>query len=137
MQRFNYVLSLFFVFGIPDVCSWLYIKNHVDLDALTPFVLLITIIGSIWDLWATRHGIKDRVWLWNFNHNDTLGIRIFDLPIEEYFFYVASSMYVVFMWESFKLILDGNESAYPVVGALTIWTLCAVTIPFLLERKKH
>lgn len=87
-------------------------------------------------MWATRHGKRDRVWLWQFNHRQTIGVRLLGLPIEEYLFYVASSVYVIFMWESFKLMINNAPSeVYIVTGLLSLWTLFAISLPFWLGRK--
>ena len=109
----------------------------IDLKALVPFIVLVTIIGSIWDVWATRHGKKDRIWLWQFNRKQTMGIRFLGLPIEEYLFYVASSVYVIFMWEGLKLMIKGgNSQVYLVVTLLSAWTLFAILLPYVVGRKR-
>ena len=110
-----------------------YLSPYIDLRALVPFVILVAIIGSIWDVWATQHGKKDRVWLWQFNRKQTIGIRFLGLPIEEYLFYVASSVYVIFMWEGFQLMLNGTQSeVYIVIGLLSVWTLFSITLPYII-----
>src|ERR1700752_2661235 len=120
MKKYHYISGLFFVFFIPKVIPGFYLADFVDLAALIPFILLVTIIGSIWDIWATRHGKKDRIWLWQFNRSQTLGLRLLDLPIEEYLFYVVSSVYVIFMWESLKLMLqESTRQAYGIVLLLS------------------
>lgn len=137
MRRYHYLLSLLFVFCIPTAVASAYLSNHISLEALVPFILLVTLIGSIWDVWATRHGKKDRVWLWQFNRSQTIGIRILGLPIEEYLFYVASSVYVIFMWEGLKLMVEGSTAdAYVVIGLLSAWTLIAILLPYFLGRKR-
>lgn len=114
-----------------------YLSDVIDLQALVPFIILVTLIGSVWDIWATRHGKKDKIWLWEFNRKQTIGIRLFGLPIEEYLFYVASSLYVVFMWEGFTLMVaGGNTQVYVVIGLLSAWTLFAIGLPYILGRKK-
>src|SRR3989344_6438982 len=99
MKRFYYLITLTFVFIIPAIVAGLFLSKHISVEPLIPFIFAVTILGSIWDIWATRHSKKDRVWIWQFNNKETLGLKIFGLPIEEYLFYVVSSVYVVFMWE--------------------------------------
>lgn len=53
-----------------------------------------------------RHGRRDPIWLWQFNFKDTLGIKLFDLPIEEYLFYIASSVYIILIWEGIRYALE-------------------------------
>ncbi len=114
-----------------------YLAGLIDLQALVPFIVLVTIIGSIWDVWATKHGKKDRVWLWQFNRKQTMGIRFLGLPVEEYLFYVASSVYVIFMWEGLKIMVGGgDEQVYLVIGLLSAWTLFAILLPYIVGRKR-
>ena len=137
MKRFHYILTLFFVFCAPTIVAGYYLASLIDLKALVPFIVLVTIIGSIWDVWATRHGKKDRIWLWQFNRKQTMGIRFLGLPIEEYLFYVASSVYVIFMWEGLKLMIKGgNSQVYLVVTLLSAWTLFAILLPYVVGRKR-
>ena len=136
MKRFYYLTTLIFVFCIPAAASYFFLKEHVSIGALIPFIVLITIMGSIWDVWATRHSKKDRVWLWQFNHSDTLGIKFLGLPIEEYLLYVTSGTYVVFMWEGMKLIRNqGLTEAYIMVGGMAVWTFISITIPYIFSPK--
>ncbi len=136
MKKFYYLGTLVFVFLVPTVVAGFFLSNFISLEALVPFVILVTIIGSIWDVWATRHGRKDRVWLWQFNRKNTLGPRFLGLPIEEYLFYVVSSVYVIFMWEGLKLMLAGTVSqVYWTIAALAGWTLVSLAAPYILAPK--
>ena len=137
MKKYSYLLTLFCVFCIPTIIAGVYLSHYISLTSLVPFIILVTIIGSIWDVWATRHGKKDRIWLWSFNRRQTLGLRFLGLPIEEYMFYVASSVYVIFMWEGFKLMTTGAQvQVYYVIGLLSAWTLFCIGLPYWLGRKK-
>lgn len=137
MKRYHYLLSLLFVFCIPTVVAGFFLSEYISLDALIPFIVLVTIIGSIWDVWATRHGKKDRIWLWQFHHSQTIGIRFLGLPIEEYLFYVASSVYVIFMWEGLKLMVETNDSqVYTTIGLLALWTLVSIFVPYVFGKRK-
>ena len=94
-------------------------------------------LGSLWDIWATRHGKKDKLWLWQFHDQNTLGLKFFDLPIEEYLFYPASSLYVIFMWEGVKFGYETGSVFYLILlSTLAIWTLLAVILSFSLTRKQ-
>lgn len=137
MKRFYYLLTLLFVFCIPSVFAGFFLSNYISLSALIPFIITVTIIGSIWDVWATRHSKRDCVWLWQFNKRQTIGIKFLGLPIEEYLFYTASSVYVIFMWEGIKLmVLHNTLQIYSVVLLLSIWTVIAIGIPYIFAPKK-
>lgn len=136
MRRLYYLGTLVFVFLIPTLVAGYLLSGYISFKALLPFVILITVIGSIWDVWATKHGENDRVWLWQFNRRDTLGPRFLGLPIEEYFFYVLSSVYVIFMWEGMKLMVEGTDPyVYWTIAGLATWTLLCIFIPYLFAPK--
>ena len=129
-------MTLTFVFVLPTTAAGLFLSNHISLKALVPFILLITIMGSLWDVWAARHGKKDRVWIWQFNDRETLGFKFFGLPVEEYLFYVVSGVYVIFMWEGLKLIIDTQLLAsYLMVIGIGLWTLLSILIPYWIGPK--
>jgi lycopene cyclase domain-containing protein len=130
-KKFYYITSLTLVFIIPSLISGYFISDYINFFSLAVFVLTITISGALWDLWASRHGKNDPVWLWMFNKNDTLGIQFLGLPIEEYLFYVFSSVYVIFLWEIIQLTTIGvTHLAYYLIPSLLLWTLLSVAIPY-------
>jgi|SRR3989344_9412597 len=136
MKRFYYSLSLILVFILPALIAGYFIFDRIPLINFLVFIVGITILGSIWDIWATRHGKRDPIWLWQFNFKDTLGIKLFDLPIEEYIFYVVSSVYIIFIWEGIKFALETKSIAmYVLLPFLGVWSLLAILIPYLLRVK--
>ena len=136
MKRFYYILSLLFVFIIPAAIAAYFVFDRIPLINFAVFVVGITVLGSIWDIWATRHGKRDPIWLWQFNFKDTLGIKLFDLPIEEYVFYIASSVYIIFLWEGIKFALETKSIVmYLLLPLLSIWSLLAISIPYILRVK--
>ena len=56
-----------------------------------PFVLFI-----IWDIIVTARGH------WSFNPNYTIGLRIYNLPVEEVLFFLIIPFCGLFTWESVK-----------------------------------
>ncbi len=136
MKRFYYLITLISVFCIPSILAGVFLSKYISLSALVPFVISVAIIGSIWDIWATRHSRKDCVWLWQFNRSETLGIKFLGLPIEEYLFYVVSSVYVILMWEGMKLMVSNRSvDIYLVVGGLSIWTFISIAVPYFFAPK--
>lgn len=135
-SRYYYLLSLLLVFIIPAGIAAYFVLDRVPVSNLLTFVGGITILGSIWDIWAARHGKKDPIWLWQFNFKDTLGYKLFDLPIEEYVFYIASSLYIVFIWEGIKYAVDtGSLTMYVLLPFLGIWSLAFIAVPYLMRAK--
>lgn len=136
VKKYYYLLTLISVFLIPTGIAAMMFRDHIALSSLIPFVLLVTAIGSVWDIWATRHGKRDRVWLWQFHDSQTLGIKFLVLPFEEYLFYVSSSLYVIYMWEAMKLMVAGAQaSVYWLVLALTLWAVVCICLPYIFRSR--
>lgn len=135
-KKYYYLSSLVLIFVIPASIAGYFILPYIAVPRLLLFVAIIAVVGSLWDLWATRHGTKDPVWLWNFNSRETLGIKFLGLPIEEYLFYVCSSVYVVFGWEILSRAFDTGDSTYYIlIPALGLWTLASLIVPYHFTSK--
>jgi lycopene cyclase domain-containing protein len=136
MKRYSYLITLILVFSIPAAIAGFFVSQLTPLSALIPFVIGVTVVGTFLDIWATRHGKKDTSWLWQFHAAQTLGINLFGVPIEEYLFYVASSVYVVVMWEDLNLVLQGTSpEPLAIMGIATLWTIIALTFLYTQRPK--
>jgi lycopene cyclase domain-containing protein len=134
--RFYYLTSLLFVFILPACAVAYFVFDRIPLPNLITFIVGITVLGSVWDIWATRHGGRDPIWLWQFNFKDTLGIKLFDLPIEEYLFYIASSVYVILIWEGIKYALEtGSLLMYILLPFVGVWSLLLILVPYMICAK--
>ena len=98
MDRFAYVFSLLGIFVIPSLCLFYFVSDQIVYEHLVILILSVTILGFIWDVWAAKHGASDTLWLWQFNKKNTIGVKIFDLPVEEILFYTFSSFYLIVLW---------------------------------------
>lgn len=137
MKRFYYLFSLITVFTIPTVAIGYFIFEQISIYNLIAFAIGIALIGSMWDIWATRHGRRDAIWLWQFNHKTTLDFYLFDLPIEEYLFYLSTSTYVIFIWEAIRLYSSsGSHEILSLLVCATIWSLLFIGLPFVFHSKK-
>lgn len=123
MGKLTYFWSLSIVFIIPSLIMGYFVVPTIQLPLLTAFVISVTSMGGIYDVWATRHGPRDTVWLWSFSKKHTIGIRLFDVPIEEFLFYTFTSIYVVFVWESLSIAFQfGNLFFWLLPLAVGAWT---------------
>lgn len=101
------------------------------------FAVSITLLASVWDIWATRHGKRDSVWMWSFNSRQTLGIKLLDVPVEEYLFYTASSVYIVFLWQGIQYgRASGSIVTLIVLSFAGVWSLLAIAIPYIVRSPK-
>jgi lycopene cyclase domain-containing protein len=129
-------MSLIFVFLLPALLVGYFVINRIPLVNLLTFIIGITLLGGIWDVWATKHGRRDTIWLCQFNFKNTLGIKLFNLPIEEFLFYIASSLYIIFIWEGIKYALETrNLLMYLLVPFAGVWSLLGIIIPYLQKAK--
>ncbi len=136
MRRFYYLGSLVFVFLIPMLVEGYFILDQINLLQLMIFTIGITVVGSVWDIWATKHGSRDSLWLWQFNRKDTLGLFVFDLPIEEFLFYAVTSTYIIFTWECVRYLFEpGGDLMLVILPALTIWSLFFIGLPYIIKPK--
>ena len=137
LRRFYYIGSLFFVFVLPMFVQGYFVWPEINGGQLFIFVVSVTIMGALWDVWATRHGKKDTTWLWQFHRGNTLGITFLDLPIEEFIFYTASSTYVVFLWEGMTYATNtGSVALLFVLSSVSIWSMLGILIPYILRSKR-
>lgn len=136
-RKYYYLLSLTFVFVIPTLILGYFISDRIDPLQLAIFVTSVTVLGSFYDIWATRHGKKDPVWIWTFNYKDTLGYRFLNVPLEEYLFYTASSIYVVFVWEGIKYSIESpNHAVKFILPSVALWTMLFIALPYFKKEKR-
>lgn len=136
MRRFYYLGSLLTIFIVPEIVVGHFVISQIPLFNLIIFTLGVLLLGSIWDIWATRHGKQDTVWLWEFNHKDTIGVFAFGLPIEEYLFYVVSTLYLIFMWVGIQQALASSSNFLDILlPCAALYSLFAAMLPYWIKPK--
>lgn len=95
--EFEYLSVLALVLLVPLVLSF-HPKNYLkgDIKKALLSVTLVSIPWLIWDIWATQRGH------WAFNYNYNLGIKIINLPFEEYLFFLVVPYACLFLWATFR-----------------------------------
>ena len=99
MQHYTYLLLNFFSILVPLLFSFemriCFIKK---LPALIPAIVLTGTFFIIWDHYLT-------VWnVWGFNKEYVLGYFLWDLPIEEWLFFITIPYSCVFIYESLNFL---------------------------------
>lgn len=61
------------------------------LSITIPFIVFV-----LWDFWATARGH------WGFNPLYVIGVKLFNLPVEEVLFFVVIPFCALFTWETVK-----------------------------------
>ena len=102
MQRYTYIANLLLVFVLPSLELAVLANVELPIAQMGLFLVAVLIMGSLWDIWATRHSRNDGTWIWRFSDTHVLGPKLYDVPIEEYLFYPISTTYIVILWESIK-----------------------------------
>jgi lycopene cyclase domain-containing protein len=101
MAHLTYLLILIFSALIPVIFSFEpNFQFYKKLPKLIPAISIGAFIFIIWDLFFTDAGI------WGFNESYTLGIKLFNLPLEELLFFIIIPYSCIFLYEAFYYHLD-------------------------------
>lgn len=94
MEKYLYLGVNIFAISFPLVRSFeSRIKFATKWGALFPAILITGAFFLIWDHWFTVMGI------WEFNPRYILGVNIFQLPLEEWLFFLTVPFACVFIYE--------------------------------------
>lgn len=83
--------------------------------ALWPAILFTGLLFIIWDVWFTKMGV------WGFNQEYLLDIKLFELPIEEWLFFICIPYACIFIYES--VIYFSKSHSIPKWPRLLAWLL--------------
>ena len=94
MEKYLYLGVNLFAISYPLAQSFEHrIKFSSQWFALFPAILITGAFFLIWDYWFTQMGV------WEFNPTYLLGIYFFDLPLEEWLFFITVPFACVFIYE--------------------------------------
>lgn len=98
----KYMLTLLLAGCVPFFLSfWPGFKFYRHLRSLLKSIVLIVLIFGLWDIFATfrRH--------WSFNPEGVWSLRIVNLPLEEWLFFIVIPFCCIFTWEAMHYIKKG------------------------------
>lgn len=129
-----YFYSLLTIFIIPTFIFGYLIIDEISIFAVLILAVICLIAGALWDTWATKHGWKDKFWLWTFNEKYMLGPKIFGIPIEEYGFFFFGATFLVTLYEFILNIFENSSSqGWLIFIVIIIWSFSAIILPKLKE----
>jgi lycopene cyclase domain-containing protein len=106
-SNFEYLLLISIVF-VPTFLLTFHPKSQLrkNLKVVILSILIVAIPWILWDIWATNRGH------WGFNSDFYLGVKIFNLPIEEVMFFFAVPFSCLYLWsiirdfKSFRILWE-------------------------------
>jgi lycopene cyclase domain-containing protein len=75
-----------------------------------PLFISILLVGSVFVIWDHQAAIRGD---WNFNEKYILGIILFELPLEEIFFFITVPYSIIFLYESMNIYLPDKTISLP------------------------
>ncbi len=82
------------------------IEFYKNFNALAISIMLVGVPFIIWDSIAAARGD------WIFNYKYTIGLKFFNLPIEEILFFITVPYAIIFLYETFIYYIKGRPSKF-------------------------
>ena len=104
MKKLYYTLAYLLLLGLP---SWVFL-NYVNLNIKVVIitVIVVMIVGASFDIWAVKQGRKDKFFIWEYNKNSIIGVKIFGVPIEDYvFFLILTPIFIISLYKFIELFI--------------------------------
>ncbi|MCF7865622.1 MAG: hypothetical protein K9M11_03900 [Candidatus Pacebacteria bacterium] len=135
-MKFLYLKLLFAIYFIPVIVLFSASEGSLDILKLSLFTFIIVIYGIAWDMWATKHGRTDKVWVWRFNPKTITGVYVDHHPLDEYVFGVLHIFWVIFLWEILNQAIFENNNALLIVPVVVILWQIGVGYVFYKMQKR-
>jgi lycopene cyclase domain-containing protein len=98
MKKLYYTLFYIVLLGVPPIILSSFVT--VNSKSLLYTVFASIIVGQILEIWAVRHGKKDRSFVWDYSSKFTLEPKILDVPIEDFvLFLILTPIFIVYFYE--------------------------------------
>ncbi len=105
MKKLYYTLAYIILLGVPSY--FLYDSSRINTKALAITIILVFIVGIIFDTWAVRHGKKDKFFVWQYNEGAIIGLKIYGVPVEDYFlFFILTPIFIISLYKFIEKMLS-------------------------------
>ena len=98
-DRYLYIFLDVFTITGPFLLSFdKKVAFYKDWKGLFPSLVIVSLFYLLWDVWFTESGI------WEFNYRYLLGPKLFNLPLEEYGFFLVvpyACLFIYRVWQSY------------------------------------
>jgi len=127
-----------FLMAIPSVVILAFVYRAIDIKALLLVILASFFIGGVFDIWATRHGEKDKFYVWEYNKKTTLNKSVLGMEIEDItLFLLLTPIFIIAVWEAAKMLISTyNISIVPLMIGGVVFILICYLLVFNLTRPK-
>lgn len=139
MKHYRYAFILIGLLGVPMILFAWELRGSLSIPSFILSVLTLSYFGILWDMWATRHGRKGKIWIWKFNLSTTTGKLILAQPIEEYAFAFMVISFIIILWEFLKKLFFEPSQDLLIIGIIGLaWIYWMVLIVYGIQSKeKH
>ncbi len=105
-RKYSYLLAYIILLVTPTILLFGFVKDTVNFKALLATEVMCFLLAGVFDYWGTRHGKKDKFYVWEYDDRSILGIKVFGLPIEDIIFFLGMMPITgVFIYEAAKILL--------------------------------
>ena len=134
---FRYFKTLALTLLLPLVAMLFVLWDQINLQYLFVFVLLASVVALAWDIWSTRQGSRDTLWVWRYNPKTTTGVRVLGHPLEQYVFAFGTILWIVLFWELvISVTNEYTEFQAAILLAIVLWEFFAVAVIYRRQVKE-
>lgn len=127
MREFTYYIFNLLVFLPVLILSFLTdVKPHRHIRGLLAGYLLVSLPFILWDIWAVSAGH------WGFNDRYVTGPYLFNVPVEEYLFFLTVPFALIYVWGVIKKFVVDRSMA-GIVPLLLFGTAAGVSVWMLIN----
>lgn len=103
--QYTYLILNIFTLSLPLLLSFdKKVAFYKSWKHLFPSIIIVGALFIIWDVWFTKTGV------WSFNDAHLIGVRILNLPLEEWLFFITIPYACVFIYECLRCWIDVKMS---------------------------